>query len=138
MVAVYLDCKINKHMKQILLIFNDLNEAVFISENLKENGYEVVTTSNISTASAMIQEKKPDLVVIDIPGGESDINLFSDELKKKNIKSLLLASSETISRLNQHEDKEHYIVSPLRPKVLLSAIRAIMEKEELNWLPAKS
>lgn len=125
-------------MKRVLLIFSDLNEANFITENLKENGYDIITTSNISTASTILKDKTPDLVVIDMPGSESEINLFSAELKRLNIKSLLLANPETISLLSQHEDAEHYIVSPLRPKVLLSAIRAMMEKEELGWLPARS
>jgi DNA-binding response OmpR family regulator len=125
-------------MKRVLLIFSDLNEANFITENLKENGYEIITTSNISTARAILKEKPSDLVVIDIPGSAKEISLFSEELKRLNIKSLWLAGPEAATLVGQHEDSEHYIVSPLRPKVLLSAIRAMMEKEELGWLPARS
>lgn len=123
-------------MEPIVLIFSDPNELRFISENLKENFFEVINTNKLSTALQSIKETNPSLVVISVSDKENEISLFLQELRKLNIKSLSLSEpgSEELHKNNSRKSGQ-YVAPPLRPKLLLSLIRGIINEEQIDWLP---
>jgi hypothetical protein len=118
--------------KKILLIFSDQNELQFIYENLKENGFELHYSTNINDAERSMVIFNPDLVVISLSIPSADLKQFTNSLQQKNIKSLTI-SDELIFDSVDH--RQHYNLPHPRPKLLLSAIRGIMNEEQATWLP---
>jgi DNA-binding response OmpR family regulator len=123
-------------MKRILLVFNDKNELGFISDNLDNNGYEIIGTSDLETASLIIRELPPELAVINTSSPVEDTILFLKELQKINARALLLSDPKNFSHFQSVCNPEtDNIIIPLRPKLVLSVIRGIMNKEKLDWVP---
>jgi len=118
--------------KKILLIFSDQNELQFIYENLKENGFELLYSSNINDAERSMIIFNPDLVVINLNIPLSDLKQFTNTLQEKNIKSLIISDQLIFDKV---DERQHYTLSHPRPKLLLSAIRGIMNEEQPTWLP---
>jgi DNA-binding NtrC family response regulator len=52
--------------KTILLVEDDQNQRDLYEEELREEGYEVITSGDGRTALRMITENSPDLVIMDI------------------------------------------------------------------------
>lgn len=53
-------------MKTILLVEDDKNQKLLYEQELRHEGYEVVTASNGKEALEKVQEKLPDIVIMDI------------------------------------------------------------------------
>jgi DNA-binding response OmpR family regulator len=125
-------------MKRILLIYSDPDESAFIADNLKENGVEVKITRNFQEARVELVNQNVDLAVINLDEDPQKTIQFLSELKKSTIKSLLVSDSHDLKTFNDlKQSGHHFVIIALRPKLILSIIRGIMNKEELNWLPAK-
>lgn len=120
----------------VLLIFDDLKEVQFFETNLAENEFEILKTNNLKDAFVLANKFSPYLVVINVPATEEAIIDFSKKVKiklKGNISILSLIESDFAG--NQLEI-DHHVVKPVRPKLLLSIIRGLMNKEDIHWLPA--
>ena len=53
-------------MTTILLVEDDKNQRLLYEQELRHEGYEVVTVSNGKEALEEVQEKLPDIVIMDI------------------------------------------------------------------------
>ncbi|MFQ5686101.1 MAG: response regulator [Candidatus Scalindua sp.] len=53
-------------MTTILLVEDDKNQRLLYGQELRHEGYEVVTASNGKDAMEKVQEKLPDIVIMDI------------------------------------------------------------------------
>ena len=58
--------------KKILVMDDDEAIQILYSDELTEEGYEVLTSSDGSNFMALIEETKPDLIVLDIRLGQHD------------------------------------------------------------------
>jgi two-component system response regulator (stage 0 sporulation protein F) len=58
--------------KKILFMDDDEAIQILYTDELTEEGYEVFTSSDGSSLMALIDETKPDLIVLDIRLGEKD------------------------------------------------------------------
>jgi DNA-binding response OmpR family regulator len=66
-------------MNKILVIDDDQGIRMLYSDELTEEGYEVVTSGDASRVMEFIEKKSPDLVVMDIRLGERDgLDLLQD------------------------------------------------------------
>lgn len=64
-------------MNRILIVDDDKSIQMLFSDELSEEGYEVVTTGDAAEVMALIKEKRPDLVVLDIRlGRDSGLDLL--------------------------------------------------------------
>jgi DNA-binding response OmpR family regulator len=121
-------------MKKVLLVFDDAKELDFIDANLNENGFTVIKTETLESALAEAKKNTPDLIVINTINIQNDIDFFEDQLKVVESEcSLLVCLNELEDHLNASSQK-YLVAKPVRPKVLLSLIRGIMNNEEVNWL----
>ncbi len=124
-------------MKSVLLVFNDSRELEFIEENLTENGFQVYKSENLKEAFINAEKTIPNLIVINTLDSELAIQLFSRQIKTEKLKATtLLSLIELENYLKTSFGKEHLVVKPVRPKLLLSLIRSVMHNEEINWLPS--
>jgi DNA-binding response OmpR family regulator len=66
-------------MNKILIIDDDLAIRTLYSEELADEGYNVVTTADVSQVMALIEDERPDLIVMDIRLGQCNgLDLLQD------------------------------------------------------------
>jgi DNA-binding response OmpR family regulator len=125
-----------KIMQSILLVFDDQKELEFIESNLIESGFHVSKTDNLKVAVKIAERIIPDLVVVNTFNSEYDLKLFSEQIKTERLKNTSLLSLIELEDYLKTSSREHFIVKPVRPKLLLSLIRSVMNNEEIKWLPS--
>ena len=59
-------------MKKILIVDDEESTRLLYAEELADEGYEVIATSDCSGLMALIKKLRPDIVVLDIRLGEWD------------------------------------------------------------------
>jgi PAS domain S-box-containing protein len=120
--------------QQILVVEDEPDIAELIRYHLESNGYEVTTAARGKEALAKAQQEKPDLITLDIrlpdiDGFEVLQQLKSDE-KTANIPVVIVSivpDREDGFRLGAVD----YVVKPVDEGRLLSAVGAILPKEDL-------
>lgn len=128
----------------ILLVDDEEDIIEFLSYNLKKEGYRVITAHNGLKAIEKAKVHKPDLVLMDVMMPEMDGITAVHEIRKNEklndiIIVFLTARAEDYSQIaGFNAGADDYVSKPIKPKVLLSRIAAILrrsvgkEKEEEN------
>jgi two-component system, OmpR family, alkaline phosphatase synthesis response regulator PhoP len=119
---------------RILIVDDEQDITEFVSYNLKKEGFEVFSVNNGKVAIDKAREILPDLILLDIMMPEMDgietcekIRAI-DELKLTMI-AFLTARSEDYSQIAGFEaGGDDYITKPIRPKVLISRINALLKR----------
>ena len=66
-------------MKKILILDDEESIQILYSDELSEEGYDVVTSGDVSNLMALIDETKPDLILLDVRLGQYDgLDLLQD------------------------------------------------------------
>lgn len=128
----------NSH--KILLVDDEADVLEFIGYNLKKAGYQVYTADNAQDAIEMAKSIKPHLILLDVmmpgmDGVEACEEMRKHENLKDTIIAFLTARGEDYSQIAGFEaGGDDYITKPIKPKVLLSRIKALLKryKEENN------
>jgi len=124
--------------KRILLVDDDPDILEFLGYNLEKEGYEVHTASNGLEALAKVNAIIPDLIILDLMMPEMDGIETCQELRKKEalqdcIITFLTARSEDYSQVVGFEaGADDYIVKPVKPKVFLSRVKALLRRSALK------
>lgn len=124
----------NKDSIKILLVDDEPDILEILSYNLTAEGYNVLTASNGLDAVKSAKEYLPHLIILDVMMPEMDgieacgqIRLIP-ELKDTLI-AFLTARGEDYSQLAGYEaGADDYITKPIKPKVLISKIRALLRR----------
>lgn len=125
-----------KKMKRILLVFDDEREMEFMEANLMESGFEIFRSSDLKNVLDLAIKISPDLIVLNTLDIESAVELFNKNVKKEQLKNTSILSLIELKDYLYVSSEEYFIVKPIRPKLLLSLIRGLMNNEEVNWLPS--
>ena len=123
-------------LKSVLLVFDDLKELEFIEEQLVENGFQVYKCNTLNDALVLAERKIPNLIVINTNDSEINIQSFIGKVKTDRLKDSILLSLIELEDFLKVSSKEHFVVKPVRPKLLLSLIRSMKNREKINWLPS--
>ena len=128
----------------ILIVDDEPDILEFVGYNLINEGFKVEKTNNGKDAIALNISFKPDLIILDVMMPELDGIETCYQIKKdvsiNDPKILFLtARSEDYSEISGLEaGADDYISKPVRPRVLLSRIKAILrrgiKKEETSKL----
>jgi two-component system alkaline phosphatase synthesis response regulator PhoP len=119
---------------KILLVDDEPDVVEFIGYNLKKAGYEVYETLNGQDAIKKAKEIKPHLILLDVMMPEMDGIETCEEIRKdKNLQetiiAFLTARGEDYSQIAGFEaGGDDYITKPIKPKVLLSRIKALLKR----------
>ena len=129
---------------RILIVDDEPDILEFVGYNLINEGFKVEKTNNGKDAIALNNSFKPDLIILDVMMPELDGIETCYQIKKdisiNDPKILFLtARSEDYSEISGLEaGADDYISKPVRPRVLLSRIKAILrrgtKKEETTKL----
>ena len=122
-------------MQQSILIVDDEKDILeFLSYNLKNEGYKVFQSRSGEEAIKMTNEINPDLIILDIMmGGINGIETCHRLRKNKNLKDTLIvfltARNEDFSEIAAFKaGADDYIYKPIKPRVFLSRIQAILKR----------
>lgn len=119
---------------KILLVDDEKDILEIISYNLEQEGFWVSTASNGKQALKMAQKEQPHLILMDIMMPEMDGIEACHQLRAmpqfaNTIIALLTARSEDYSQLAGFEaGADDYITKPIKPKVLVSKIKALLRR----------
>jgi len=127
----------NKSHK-ILLVDDEPDILEFLSYNLKKEGYTVYTASDGAAAVKLAREAHPSLVVLDVmmPGmdGMETCRLLRETPGLEHVViAFLTARSEDYSQIAGFESgADDYISKPIRPRVLISRIQALLRRTRVS------
>ncbi|TET27101.1 response regulator [Candidatus Aerophobetes bacterium] len=129
-----------KAEKKILLVDDDPDFVEGARMVLEKGDFEVVTASSGKECLKRIKEERPDLILLDIMMPQKSGFEVCKELKSNieynkipvvmltALKSKLSRTSYSIAEGLELE-AEDYLEKPIDPKVLVSRLREILEKE---------
>lgn len=130
--------------QRILLVDDEADILEFISYNLIREGYQVYTATNGKEAVARAREVVPHLILLDVMMPEMDGIETCQEIRKQDelkntLIAFLTARGEDYSQIAGFEaGADDYIAKPIRVKVLVSRIKALLKRFETvpNEAPA--
>ena len=123
------------YQSKILVVDDEPDILEFISYNLRQAQFEVITANNGEQAIAMAEAHSPDLIILDImmpdmDGVEVCRVLRSKQQLDHTLIAFLTARNEDytlIAALDAGGDD--FVTKPIRPRVLLSRIKALLRRQ---------
>lgn len=123
---------------KILVVDDEPDILDFISYNLKKEGFQIQTSENGKEALEIAEKYVPDLILLDIMMPEMDGVEFCRLLRTKSrfdhtIVAFLTARTEDFTQISALETGgDDFINKPIRPRVLISRIRALLRRSGKN------
>lgn len=122
----------NKHPR-ILIVEDDDRLANLSKDYLESNGMEVGVIGDGSEAIERIVKDQPDLVVLDLMLPGADGLQVCREVRSKYEKPILMLTARTDDVdqvLGLEMGADDYVAKPVRPRVLLARIKALLRRAE--------
>jgi len=119
---------------KILLVDDEVDILEFISYNLEKEGYKVYTAQNGAEAIKVAEKTLPDLIILDVMMPEMDGIAACEEIRRipslqHTMIAFLTARGEDYSQIAGFEaGADDYITKPIRPKVLISRVKALLKR----------
>ncbi|KAA1244218.1 response regulator transcription factor [Aquimarina sp. RZ0] len=124
----------NKKDITILLVDDEPDILEIVGYNLTVEGYNVLTAENGIEAVKIAKKKKPQLIILDVMMPEMDGIEACEQLRKipdlqNTIITFLTARGEDYSQVAGFDaGADDYITKPIRPKVLVSKVKALLRR----------
>lgn len=119
---------------KILLVDDEPDILEFVGYNLRKESFNVLTASNGEEALKIAQAELPELIILDVMMPEMDGIETCEELKripslKNTIVAFLTARGEDYSQIAGFDaGADDYITKPIKPKVLISRVKALLKR----------
>lgn len=128
---------------KILLVDDEPDILEFVGYNLKREGYQVFTASNGKDAIEIAKKELPHLIILDVMMPDMDgIETCSEIREIPEIKDVMIAfltaRNEDYSQIAGFEvGADDYINKPIKPRVLLSRIKALLRRQGTSETPGE-
>ncbi|MBN1952284.1 MAG: response regulator transcription factor [Bacteroidales bacterium] len=128
-----------KENYKILIVDDEKDILEFLSYNLKREGFSIIQAEDGKSAIDMTQKFKPHLILLDvmmpgIDGIETCEKIRMIPGNENTIIAFLTARGEDYSQVAGFEaGADDYITKPIKPKVLISRINALLKR--IHWVP---
>jgi two-component system alkaline phosphatase synthesis response regulator PhoP len=129
---------------KILLVDDEPDILEFLGYNLTKAGYEIFQARTGREAIQVAREVLPHLILLDVMMPEIDGIQTCEELRsfpelQRCIIAFLTARAEDYSQIAGFEaGGDDYIAKPVKPKVLLSRIKALLKRlESFSTMPSE-
>ncbi|MDD4107203.1 MAG: response regulator transcription factor [Prolixibacteraceae bacterium] len=119
---------------KILLVDDEIDVLEFLGYNLEKEGYTVYTANNGVKAIKLAEKYQPHLILLDVMMPEMDGITACEEIRKmpslnNSLIAFLTARGEDYSQIAGFEaGADDYITKPVRPKVLVSRVKALLKR----------
>lgn len=119
---------------KILIVDDEPDIIEFLEYNLRKEGFEVFSANNGEEGLRLAEATKPDLIILDImmpimDGVEVCRQLRAREAFKSTIITFLTAREEDYSQIAALDmGGDDYITKPIRPRVFISRIKALLRR----------
>lgn len=127
---------------RVLLVDDEQDILEIVGYNLSLEGYEVFTAKNGIEAVAKAKKKLPHLVILDVMMPEMD-GIEACEIMRNTpglentIIAFLTARGEDYSQLAGFDaGADDYIQKPIKPKVLMSKVKALLRRRKEDSVEA--
>lgn len=130
----------NKDIK-ILLVDDEPDILEIVGYNLNLEGYQVFTAINGVEAISKAKKKMPHLIILDVMMPEMDGIEACEVIRQTNgledtIIAFLTARGEDYSQLAGFDaGADDYITKPIKPKVLMSKVKALLRRKKEDTKP---
>lgn len=124
------------HGIKILIVDDEEDILEFVSYNLKKEGYQVCVARNGSEGIEQAKIENPNLILLDIMMPELDGIEVCRALRKTDqfqntLITFLTARGEDFTQISALEaGGDDFISKPIRPRVLISRIKALLRRIE--------
>lgn len=121
-------------MAVILIVDDEEPIQELLKFNLEKEGYEVLLADDGPTALKIIEEKRPDLVILDVMlPGMNGLEVCNQLRQNSNVREIpvimLTAKAEEIDKvLGLELGADDYLTKPFSPRELLARIRARLRR----------
>lgn len=121
---------------KILLVDDEPDILEILEYNLQKEGYKVATAGNGEEGLRKAEEFQPDLIILDImmpvmDGVEVCRQLRSKPAFQNTIITFLTAREEDYSQIAALDTGgDDYITKPIRPRVFISRVKALLRRNE--------
>ncbi len=128
----------NSENYKILIVDDETDILEFLTYNLEKEGFKVYTAQNGVEAIQKAKEKKPHLILMDVMMPEMDGMEACEKIRQipgfdNIIIAFLTARGEDYSQIAGFEaGADDYITKPIKPKVLISRIKALLKRYKEN------
>lgn len=126
---------------RILIVEDDARLATLTREYLEGNGFQITVEGDGARAVERIFREKPDLIILDVMlPGEDGLSICRKVKMEKDIPILMLtARTDDMDQVVGLEmGADDYIAKPVRPRVLLARVRALLRRSEAQASAADS
>ena len=119
---------------KILLVDDEEDILEFISYNLQKEGFVVYSAANGKEGIKIAERVQPHLILLDLMMPEMDGITMCEEIRKipllqGTLVAFLSARGEDYSQIAGFEaGADDYITKPIRPKVLVSRVKALLKR----------
>jgi len=119
---------------KILLVDDEPDILEIVGYNLSSEGYHILTAKNGLEAVKKAKKKKPQLIILDVMMPEMDGMEACEQIRKipelkDTIITFLTARGEDYSQLAGFDaGADDYITKPIKPKVLVSKVKALLRR----------
>jgi two-component system alkaline phosphatase synthesis response regulator PhoP len=126
----------------ILLVDDEEDILEIVGYNLSQEGYQIYTAKNGIEAVAKAKKKNPHLIILDVmmpemDGIEACETIRSTPGLENTIITFLTARGEDYSQLAGFEaGADDYIQKPIKPKVLMSKVKALLRRRKDEYSEA--
>ncbi len=119
---------------KILLVDDEPDILEFVGYNLKKEGFQVITANNGSLGLELAIKEKPHLILLDVMMPGMDGIETCDAIRNNpdiahTLIAFLTARGEDYSQVAGFDaGADDYITKPIKPKVLISRIKALLRR----------
>lgn len=119
---------------EILLVDDEADILEIVGYNLSSEGYQVTTAKNGVEAIEKAKKHKPQLIILDVMMPEMDGIEACEKLRgipdlSNTIITFLTARGEDYSQVAGFDaGADDYITKPIKPKVLVSKVKALLRR----------
>lgn len=123
-------------MDSVLIIDDEDDIRELLKYNLSKEGFKVYTAKNGVEGIQKAEEKRPDLILLDVMMPEMDgievCEKLTSNSKTQHIKiCFLTARNEDYSQIaGLDAGADDYVAKPIKPKVLISRIKALLRRDK--------
>jgi two-component system alkaline phosphatase synthesis response regulator PhoP len=123
---------------KILIVDDEIDILEFLSYNLKKEGFKVYTAENGEEAIKVAEKKHPHLILMDVMMPKMEGMEACEKIRQLDgfnnvIIAFLTARSEDYSQIAGFDaGADDYIMKPIKPKVLISRLKALLKRYKKN------